>query len=407
MLKVLHVNYSDINGGAAIGVKRLHKSLVKKGIKSSLLVADKSSREELIFGPTSTFEIIKFLLLRSLSRVIKRLFIKTTNPETFSFNFIKTNILKKINNFDCDIVNLHWIGNEMISIDQINKINKPLDWTFWDMCPFCGAEHYTNNKRYEEGYNKNNKDCKGIDIARMVWNKKKKLSSSIEIICPSQWMYECVKKSSLYKENSVYKIPFNLDSEFWSSSEKEFSKKNLDIPNDKKIILFGSSTSANKRKGFDIIINLLNDFKNKEDIFLVVFGLKPKNLEKLQVKYKYLGEVKDEYTLKNLYSASDLLLMPSLLEAFGQISSEAASCGLPSLIFEKTGMTDFIEHKFNGYVAKHKNEKDLLHGLNWCLENENLNKISSNSRNKIVGYCDDETVAKKYIDIYKKKLSTN
>ena len=58
-------------------------------------------------------------------------------------------------NFDCDIVNLHWIGNEMISIDQINKINKPLVCTFWDMWPFCGAEHYTNNKRYEEGYNKN------------------------------------------------------------------------------------------------------------------------------------------------------------------------------------------------------------------------------------------------------------
>ena len=407
MLKVLHVNYSDINGGAAIGVKRLHKSLVKKGIKSSLLVADKSSREELIFGPTSTFEIIKFLLLRSLSRVIKRLFIKTKNPETFSFNFIRTNILKKINNFDCDIVNLHWIGNEMISIDQINKINKPIVWTFWDMWPFCGAEHYTDNKRYQDGYNKNNKDCKGLDISRMVWNKKKKLSENIEIICPSQWMYDCVKNGSLYKKNSVNKIPFNLDTEFWSSSEKEFSKKNFGIPDNKKIVLFGSSTSANNRKGFDIIINLLNKFKNKDDIFLILFGLKPNNLEKLKINYKYLGEIKDEYTLKNLYSASDLLLMPSLLEAFGQISSEAASCGVPSLIFEKTGMVDFIEHKFNGYVSIHKNEKDLLDGLNWCLKDENLIKISQNARNKIVGYCNDEMVSEKYIDIYKKKLSLN
>ena len=220
-------------------------------------------------------------------------------------------------------------------------------------------------------------------------------------------MYDCVKNGSLYKKNSVNKIPFNLDTEFWSSSEKEFSKKNFGIPDNKKIVLFGSSTSANNRKGFDIIINLLNKFKNKDDIFLILFGLKPNNLEKLKINYKYLGEIKDEYTLKNLYSASDLLLMPSLLEAFGQISSEAASCGVPSLIFEKTGMVDFIEHKFNGYVSIHKNEKDLLDGLNWCLKDENLIKISQNARNKIVGYCNDEMVSEKYIDIYKKKLSLN
>ena len=34
MFKVLHVNYSDMIGGAAIGVNRLHTALLKNGIDS-------------------------------------------------------------------------------------------------------------------------------------------------------------------------------------------------------------------------------------------------------------------------------------------------------------------------------------------------------------------------------------
>ena len=43
---------------------------------------------------------------------------------------------KLINASDCDIVNLHWINGEMLSIKDIAKIKKPIVWTLHDMCTF-------------------------------------------------------------------------------------------------------------------------------------------------------------------------------------------------------------------------------------------------------------------------------
>ena len=44
------------------------------------------------------------------------------------------------------------------------------------MWPLCGAEHYSTNNRYIEGYSKINrpKSESGIDINRLIWKKKKK-----------------------------------------------------------------------------------------------------------------------------------------------------------------------------------------------------------------------------------------
>ena len=154
MLKVLHINFSDLNGGAAIGVGGLHNTLIKLGVDSKILVAEKSGNDKNIIGPSNTLEIVATQLRISLLRFLKRKLIRTTNTETFSFNFFNTNILKKINKINADIVHIHWIGNEMISISQLKKINKPVIWTFWDMWPICGAEHHSYDNRYIEGYHK-------------------------------------------------------------------------------------------------------------------------------------------------------------------------------------------------------------------------------------------------------------
>src|SRR5689334_15758755 len=57
---------------------------------------------------------------------------------------ISAGLTEIINNSDCDIVNLHWISY-MLSIEDISNLNKPLVWTFHDMWPLCGNEHYVDN----------------------------------------------------------------------------------------------------------------------------------------------------------------------------------------------------------------------------------------------------------------------
>ena len=147
-MKILHVNYSETKGGAAIGVNRLHKALKKQDIDSEMLVIEKQTNDPNIYGPNTSFEELFASSKKILSRFVKRKFIKTDNKETFSFNYFNSNILKKINSINPSVVHLHWIGNEMISISQLKKIKKPVIWTFWDMWPICGAEHHSYDDRY-------------------------------------------------------------------------------------------------------------------------------------------------------------------------------------------------------------------------------------------------------------------
>ena len=173
-MKILHVNYSDNKGGASISVMRLHKHLLDKGVDSNLLVADKELNENKVTSIDKTSHKILNIIKSSVSRNIK-FFFKTSNKNTHSINLFPSKLFKIINDFNADIVNLHWLGNETLSINQISNIKSKIVWTLHDMWPFCGAEHYTSDERYKTGYYKNNRPNyeKGLDINKFIWEKKK------------------------------------------------------------------------------------------------------------------------------------------------------------------------------------------------------------------------------------------
>ena len=87
--------------------------------------------------------------------------------------------MSKINKINPDIINLHWINNELISIKDISKIKIPIVWTFNDMWPMCGGEHYSEDDRNKLGYDKVQKrsDENGFDINKFIWEQKKNTGS--------------------------------------------------------------------------------------------------------------------------------------------------------------------------------------------------------------------------------------
>ncbi len=171
---------------------------------------------------------------------------------------------------------------------------------------------------------------------------------------------------------------------------------------DKKILLFGSATSTNDRKGFDFLKKLFKE-KNFEKFKLIIFGEKPKNLDELNIENKFVGRIQDVYTLNMLYSLSDILLMPSKIELFGQIGMEASACGTPCIIFENTGATDYVKHLETGYISKYLDVEDFAKGINFLMSDEgSYKKISHNCREHILKNFNDEKISKKLIDIYSK-----
>ena len=217
-------------------------------------------------------------------------------------------------------------------------------------------------------------------------------------------MSECIKKSSLFSNKETTYLPLHIDLSRWKKRDKKFSKDMFNQDQNKRILLFGSSTSTNYRKGFDFLINLFRQHKFK-NCKLLIFGEKPKNLDKLNVDYEYIGRINDSHSLSILYSAADILLMPSKIEVFGQVGLEANSCGTPCVIFENTGATDYTKHKENGYISKHLDINDYANGIIWILENvERYKKLSNNCIENIKNNYSDQLLGKKFIQTYQRLL---
>ena len=58
-MKILHVNYSDIIGGAAIATYQLHKNLLSKNITSKMLVNKKTSMMSILLVPQTNLYLLK------------------------------------------------------------------------------------------------------------------------------------------------------------------------------------------------------------------------------------------------------------------------------------------------------------------------------------------------------------
>jgi glycosyltransferase involved in cell wall biosynthesis len=411
-MKIIHLSHSDLSGGASRGAYRVHNMLVKNEIDSTMWVDIKKSVDQTVIGPES--KIRNFInnkrqhLRFPINKLLKSYIFGMHSP-----SLLPSKWLKKINNSDADIIHLHWIQGEMLSIKDISKINKPLIWSFHDMWPFCGCEHYAYNNRYYEGYTRNNRSKNELwffDINRWRWMQKVKLfNKPIQIISHSKWMTDCVQKSFLMNNWPIETIPLPIDTSKWNPVEKNFSRKKLNLPQNKKLIIFGATGGVkDPRKGFELLKLALNNLKKLnsiDDLNLVVFGGSNKNFySDIDMKIHDFHEINDDSILQKLYSASDLMVVPSKLEAFGQTAIEALACGTPVVAFSGTGLSDIIEHKKTGYLAKSLNENDLADGINWVLKNSFNNILSTNSRSRAKLFFSEDVIIKKYFNIYSKLL---
>ena len=102
-----------------------------------------------------------------------------------------------------------------------------------------------------------------------------------------------------------------------------------------------------------------------------------------------------------MYSAADVMLVPSKSENFPNTILEAMSSGTPCVAFGVGGIPDIIDHKDNGYLAKPFDVNDLTDGIKFVLQSISVGSYMSDSaRRKIEKFYSDEIIAKKYIKLY-------
>lgn len=406
-MKILIVNESDSKGGAARAAYRLHKSLLTQNIDSQMLVQNKESNDYTVDGPVTKIQRAVNQMRPTLDELPVSVY-KHRTKTIFSPSWLPfSNIVNKINEIDPDIVHLHWVCGGMIKIEDIVRIKAPIVWSLHDNWVFTGGCHIMwDCEKYQDacGACPRLGSTKENDLSRRIFNRKQKIFSQIEnitIVGVSQWLSDCSKNSTLLKDKKHINLPNPIDTTIFKPFDKEKSRELWNLPKDKKLVLFGAMTIGDINKGFNKLSDALHKIKD-EEIELVIFGSsEPKESQNLGFKTHYLEYLHDAVSLVTLYSAVDVMIVPSLQEAFGQTASEAMACCTPVIAFGATGLLDIVDHKINGYLAQAFDSTDLMHGIEWVLNSENYEELCLNARKKVLREFDSKMVSQRYIDLYK------
>ena len=70
------------------------------------------------------------------------------------------------------------------------------------------------------------------------------------------------------------------------------------------------------------------------------------------IRLKEFGWIKDDHLLAQIYNASDLYLMPSIVESFGLMAVEAMCCAVLPIVLEGTALPEVTNAPLCGVVSK-------------------------------------------------------
>ena len=410
-MKVLIVNASDTNGGAARAAYRLHQSILNEGIDTQLLVTDKGSGDFRVIKQFNKYqEVFNKIQQVLLNKYITKY--KNRSKTFYSTSWIPySNFASVVNEINPDVVHLHWVSKGSLNFKDLLKIKAPIVWSLHDMWLFTGGCHYDDNcGKYIDNCGK----CPVLgsnsekDLSRKVFNNKQKVFKEIKnltVIGLSNWLKESAAQSSLLMNKKVINLPNPIDLNMFKPIDAVRARELWNLPKDKKLLLFGAmSATSDPRKGYLELSEALKKIDNK--IFeVVIFGSsKPESPDDFGFKTHYMGQLSDDVSLVTLYNAVDVMVVPSLQENLSNTIMESLACGTPVVSFDIGGNKDMINHKLNGYLASPLDIEDLANGIKWVLLNENYEELKLNAIDKVTKNFESSLVGKKYVSLYNKIL---
>ncbi len=413
-MHIVIINTSEQTGGAAIAAGRLAKALSKAGLSVKMLVRDKQSDDPGVF-PVATG--IWGKIVQKIRFYWERLLLFLCNgfdkKQLFTVSIANTGTDLSKNRWiqEADLIHLHWINQGFLSLSDLKKLfqtGKPIVWTMHDMWPCTAICHHARScVKYQvccEG-------CpflhsKGKDLSTVVFSKKEKMYRNAKIcfVGCSNWLAEKAGQSRLLFGKKICAIPNPIDLSLYRPKNKKTARKELSLPEEPFLLLFGALNVSDPRKGAVYLIEALKRNSGKQ-IELVVFGqVKAELAALLPVKIHYMGYLSDKDKIVSLYNAIDLFVTSSLEENLPNTIMEAMACGTPCVGFQIGGIPEMIDHKRNGYVAAYKDTEDLAAGIDWVLDFPDKRALSAACVEKVKRCYAEEAVAAQYMALYREMI---
>ena len=413
LVKPVIVSRSDLRGGAARAAWRLHQALRVAGVESTMRVADKASDDPDVIGPaTGLGRTLASLRARAGATLLKLQRDDRRTPRSISV--LPSRLGVELSRSGADVVNLHWICGEFLAIEDVSSIQKPLVWTLHDTWPIAGAEHIPENAsapRYTAAYSRTSRPAHhaGLDLDAWTWRRKlRSWQVPVRIVAPSHWMAEQARSSALAAEWPVHVIPNPVPTGTYRPWPKAIARQAFDLPEDAPLILFGAlGGGSDPRKGYDLLASALPLIGEAvPDAHAIVFGQSaPQQRSASGLPTHYVGHLHDDVSLAFLYSAADVVVVPSRIDNLPQTATEAQSCGVPVVAFDTGGLADAVEHDRTGLLVDAFSVENLASAIVALLgDDEKRQSFGSAARARAERLWSSQVAADQYIACFRKAL---
>ncbi|PID57826.1 glycosyl transferase [candidate division KSB3 bacterium] len=371
-LTVLHINQSDISGGAAIAAYRLHRALRAQGVHSRLLAGVVKTDDPHVAAtpPISLPE-------KQVSFITRRI----------GLNYIQLisswKILRHPFYQEAAILNFHNLHTDYFNYLAIPALTqqKASLLTLHDMWSFTGHCGYSYDcTRWQTGCGNCPFPHEHPPIQRDATQQEWKLKhwayarSKLSIVAPSTWLAKLAGQSML-RNFKIHHIPNGIDVTRYKPLEPEKCRDLLGISPKKRVLMFVAHSLNALRKGGDLFSQALHKLPQrlKSEILLLMIGYGGETLaSELGIPTVNLGYVGSDQLKAIVYSAADLFLFPTRADNLPVVLQESMACGTPMVSFHVGGVPDLVRPGVTGYLASPCDVDDFCAGIIQLLEDKKL-----------------------------------
>ena len=368
-------------GGIANHIYYLSKELSQKNNVYIYFISNKYNKKNYSMGKITIYrETIseRFYYIKALYHSIK--------------------ILKLIKEKDIKLINYHTLFPDCIILNFIRILNRNIKIVF------------TNHSSGFIAIYKNSQ--KSAILNKMKHKLYLHLFGSAAdcIICPSEELKNISKR--VYKNKKIIFIPNGVNTDIFRPKKgktKDDDSFNVLIPRrlaPKNGVLYGIQSLAylpkSVLKNIKFYVAGDNDNYAQEKMEIEEFLEKNNYFEYV----KFMGAIKNS-KMADIYNDSDIVLIPSLVEAVSISALEAMACGKPIIASKVGGLPFIIKHEFNGFLVKPRNPKEIAKYIHKMFLKKKNNKESFlqmgiNSRLLVEDNFTWKIVAKRIMEFYKK-----
>ena len=359
-MNIVQVSTSDLGHGAGIVAYNLHRSFKQHNHQSSMLVVEKRAADPDVF---TLSQPNKNLWQKIGYRIAKKRESKgnRSGPQNIYSRFTQ----KLLNHplvAAADVINLHnlhWHENNLspLILPRLAQ-QKPVIWTLHDMWAFTGHCIYSMGcDRWKTGCGQ----CPDLstyialekDTTAQLYQCKQAIYSKARftLVTPSTWLEQLASQSPLFQNQPITYIPHGIDLKLYSPRPKRAAKESLGLDPDRPVILFAAALWEDFRKGYgDFATAVLHAGAQGWQPQLLGIGLGEFSSQLArQFPTLSLGFVTQEHLKAIVYSASDLLIFPTLADNLPNTILESMACGTPVLSYNTGGVADMVKHLETGY----------------------------------------------------------